>query len=218
MNFGTSLLFYVLIGLAVAGAIIMRRERTISGGCVFRAATAIVFWPLYLPTLLQPNDDRLGHGPAPTGWLGSAIGDAEAELDAALQSLEGWPDAQVLREQARFAELRSAWRQQASRIVELDALLARFESAPSADAALAESAPRLAASAAARCDNVARLRDLRRRLHEDLVGTLAKVRELVTLIHLARFSGAPAARAEELVAQIADAVAGLQEMAAWTST
>ena len=33
------------------------------------------------------------------------------------------------------------------------------------------------------------------------MGNLAWVRELVSMIHLAKFSGAPAARAEELVAQ-----------------
>ncbi len=41
------------------------------------------------------------------------------------------------------------------------------------------------------------------------MGTLAWVRELVSMIHLAKFTGAPAARAEELVAQIAAAVEGI---------
>jgi hypothetical protein len=44
------------------------------------------------------------------------------------------------------------------------------------------------------------------------MGSLAWVRELVSMIHLAKFSGAPAARAEELVAQIAAAVEGLSEL------
>jgi hypothetical protein len=35
------------------------------------------------------------------------------------------------------------------------------------------------------------------------------------MIHLAKFSGAPAARAEELVVQIAAAVQGLSEVSAW---
>jgi hypothetical protein len=52
-------------------------------------------------------------------------------------------------------------------------------------------------------------------MHADLIGTLAWVRELVTMIHLAKFSGAPAARAEELVVQIAAAVQGLSEVSAW---
>ena len=50
-----------------------------------------------------------------------------------------------------------------------------------------------------------------RTLH-DLLGTLAWVRELVSMIHLAKFTGAPASRAEELVAQIAAAVEGLSAL------
>ncbi len=41
------------------------------------------------------------------------------------------------------------------------------------------------------------------------MGTLAWVRELVSMIHLAKFTGAPASRAEELVAQIAAAIEGI---------
>jgi hypothetical protein len=52
-------------------------------------------------------------------------------------------------------------------------------------------------------------------MYADLIGTLAWVRELVTMIHLAKFSGAPPARAEELVAQIAAAVQGLSEVSLW---
>ena len=38
------------------------------------------------------------------------------------------------------------------------------------------------------------------------------MRELVSMIHLAKFTGAQASRAEELVAQIAAAVEGLSEL------
>lgn len=65
--------------------------------------------------------------------------------------------------------------------------------------------------------NIARLAAVRQRLHVDLVKTLASVRELVTLIHLARYTGAPASRAEELVLQIATSVEGLSEVASWRS-
>jgi hypothetical protein len=60
--------------------------------------------------------------------------------------------------------------------------------------------------------NIDRLGQVRRRAYDDLMGTLAWVRELVSMIHLAKFTGAPAARAEELVAQIAAAVEGLSEV------
>jgi hypothetical protein len=55
-------------------------------------------------------------------------------------------------------------------------------------------------------------------MYDDLMGTLAWVRELVTMIHLARYTGAPASRAEELVGQIAAAVEGLSEVSAWHET
>ena len=57
--------------------------------------------------------------------------------------------------------------------------------------------------------NLARLHDVRNQAYEDLMGTLAWVRELVSMIHLAKFTGAPASRAEELVAQIAAAIEGI---------
>ncbi len=60
--------------------------------------------------------------------------------------------------------------------------------------------------------NLDRLRQVRQRTLDDLLGTLAWVRELVWMIHLAKFTGAPASRAEELVAQIAAAVAGLSDL------
>ena len=70
------------------------------------------------------------------------------------------------------------------------------------------------ATAAARASsrvgaNLARLRQVRGRAYDDLMGTLAWVRELVSMIHLAKFTGAPASRAEELVAQIAAAIEGI---------
>ena len=71
---------------------------------------------------------------------------------------------------------------------------------------------RVRQSREARRQNIERLRQVRQRAHEDLMGSLAWVRELVSMIHLAKFTGAPAARAEELVAQIAAAVEGLSEV------
>ena len=60
--------------------------------------------------------------------------------------------------------------------------------------------------------NINRLRSVRQRTYGDLLSNLAWVRELVSMIHLAKFTGAPASRAEELVAQIAAAVEGLADV------
>jgi hypothetical protein len=187
-----------------------------------------LFWPLYLPLLLQSSgSNRNGRPGTPSGsslsflpvneGLEEAIMQVEAELDLALGSLDGWSGGVLAREQDRFAELRAAWRQQATRIGELDRLLAL----PAFHAASVEpllTGSRAEASESARRENIQRLQSIRRRLHDDLLGTLAKVRELATMIHLARYTGAPAARAEELVEEIAAAVAGLSEVAEWRET
>ena len=104
----------------------------------------------------------------------------------------------------------------------MDALLAEDEGRshePAAPAAPAVSSPlangRLRKSEEARRQNFEKLREVRRRAHDDLLGTLAWVRELVSMIQLAKFTGAPASRAGELVAQIAASVEGLSEVTGW---
>src|SRR5260221_8119226 len=104
---------------------------------------------------------------------------------------------------------------------QLDRLLADADetqcttNADAADAAGSAGNVRYRQSQQARRENILRLHAVRRRLHDDLLGTLAWVRELVSMIHLAKFTGAPATRAEELVAQIATAVEGLSEVSQW---
>jgi hypothetical protein len=127
----------------------------------------------------------------------------------------------LAREQDRFAQLRAAWRLQAKRIRQLDRLLAsddrnevRLGEAASDDNGSCGNV-RLK-SEHARRENLDRLHAVRRRLQDDFLGTLAWVRELVSMIHLAKFTGALASRAAELVAQIATTVEGLSEVTHWT--
>ena len=229
MNLATTILFYLLLGAATAAALVLRVERVTGRERVFRATTALLFWPLYLPALLQApaagamsDAERKAGAQAPAACddgLTRAIGQVEAELDLALASLDGWSDAVLAREQDRFAELRAAWRLQAARIGELDCLL--DQPAFRETGILLPGTPHVpsvTASESVRRENIQRLQAVRQRLHEDLISTLAKVRELVTMIHLARYTGAPASRAEELVTEIAAAVAGLSEVAEWQET
>jgi hypothetical protein len=237
MTLGPSLVLYFLFGAAVAVAMFLRDEsRDSSAG--FRVLTAWVFWPLYVPVLLSGADGSARGVAAPESAsapprdeLSDAIARVEAELDRALMSLDGWAGQALSFEMSRIDELKQAWRAQAARIRELSELLASAEmedgAAPVSETALpdvaevhsADSRPPLAGryrqSEEARRENMERLRALRRRMHDDLLGTLAWVRELVTMIHLARYTGAPASRAEELVAQIAAAVEGLSEVSDW---
>jgi hypothetical protein len=233
LGLAETVLFYLLVGGGVGAAVLLRDDDVTPVERCFRVLTAVLFWPVYVPALLQPvsgnerspvANEAVAPKPArPRDDLDDAIEQVEAELDTALRSLGGWAEGVLAGEGDRFCELRATWRMQADRIRELDALLEQPEFATEAAteaAAMSErghrpEADRLRHAAHSRRENIARLQAIRRQMHGDLLGTLAWVRELVTMIHLAKFTGAPASRAEELVAQIAAAVHGLTEVAEW---
>jgi hypothetical protein len=215
MSFAATMIFYHLIGLGVAIAQFLSEPRDNRALPAFRMATAVVFWPLYLPILLagrrvEPKLEN-SRSPSEEDAISQAIAQVEAELETALASLDGWVEDVLAHENDRFHELSSAWRAQAARIREMDRLLARTEPAdPKRPVAAAlETIDRWRQSEQTRRANVERLRQIRSRAYDDLMGTLAWVRELVSMIHLAKYTGAPASRAEELVAQIAAAIEGI---------
>jgi hypothetical protein len=209
-------LLHLMVGAGVAVAVYVS-SRAGRGERWFQVCTAVVFWPLYVPLLLTSRGEAKATPPRPAApcqdELARAIAQVDAELESALQSLGGWAEDVLARERGRLHELRSAWVAQAERIREMDQLLARPEYVEGAGTGLAsagaENSERLRHSQQVIQRNMDRLRQVRERALADLLGTLAWVRELVSMIHLAKFTGAPAARAEELVAQIAAAVEGL---------
>ncbi len=236
MGFTATILFYLLIGAGVSVAVFLSDDELTAIESLFRTSTAIVFWPLYLPALLNRppvNVESAAASVEPVDGMTEFIQQVEAELDSALNSLDGWAEGVLAFEHDRFSELRAAWHLQAARIRELDGLLAQPEFLETATGASHESdefataekqttatevgrrRERIRTSERARQENIDRLRAVRRQMNADLVGTLSWVRELVTMIHLAKFTGAPASRAEELVAQIAAAVEGLSEVSLW---
>lgn len=223
MNPTTTLLFYLLIGIAVAVAVHQVWLDSNGRNRWFCTCTAVIFWPLYLPALLQRggraaaiSDGPMSDAAPVVDELSAAIQQVEAELDLALRSLDGWSDAALSRERARFDELRKAWNAQADKIRELDRLLQQPNFAVVATKVPIDlHEPPASNSELGRRANIARLAAVRNRLHHDLTHTLAWVRELVTKIHLAKYTGAPASRAEELVMQIATSVEGLSEVASW---
>jgi hypothetical protein len=213
--FGQTVLLYVVIGLAVAGAVYIADLPGRGAERVFRVLTAWLFWPLYLPILLAR---RTNQAPAPASGesapvddMARAIAQVDAELKAALGSLDGWASDVLARERGRIGELRAAWTAQAERVREMDRLLAIPDCSGGQSLVEAGISERLRHSEQARRENLERLRGIRQRAYEDLMGMLAWVRELVSMIHLAKFTGAPASRAEDLVAQIAATVEGLSE-------
>ena len=226
-----TLLFYLLIGLGVAAAVLVGGDHRSARDNAFRSVTAVLFWPLYLPVLLArptgtvPDAPGVRHSeqalPPAEDDMAAETRRVEHELDHALQSLEGWGESVLACEHDRFAQLRAAWRLQANRIRELDRLLCEpgFTEPDDSREPGCGTGPgaegRRRQCEQARRQNIRRLRSIRDQLRHDLMGTLAWVRELVTMIHLARHTGAPASRAEELVAQIAAAVEGLSEVSRW---
>ncbi len=224
MSGGVTLCFYLVIGAAVAVALWISKTSEIQSGRVFQTVTALLFWPLYLPVLLVSNgpgsrgnaapDDRDRR--RPDDGMATAIAQVELELDSALRSLNGWAGAVLSPKSDRFAELRSAWREQAERVRELDRLLSASANEPTpaespAVEAQSSSENRITESERLRHENLSKLKLVRKQCHDDLMATLAWVRQLVTMIHLARYTGEPASRAAELVQQIADAVEGLSK-------
>ncbi|MBI3411077.1 MAG: hypothetical protein HY040_22310 [Planctomycetes bacterium] len=221
MTLGQLLLIHLMAGVGVAGAVyVSARQRSGPMRC-FQALSAIFFWPLYLPILLsqktstQPEQRSVTMQP-PLDELADIIAQVDGELENALKSLDGWSEDVLAREKDRLHELRTAWISQAERIREMDALLKRPEYTTAAPALCINVnnvlEDRLRGSNLAIQQNVDRLRQVRERTLGDLLGTLAWVRELVSMIHLAKFTGAPASRAEELVGQIAAAVEGLSAL------
>jgi hypothetical protein len=222
MGISTTILFYLLFGAGVSGALALSGESGSRGGRAFQVITALVFWPLYVPGILwrrgtQGTSEFPDRPEEQADALAAAIFQVERELDAATQSLDGWAEDVLLLEQDRFSELRAAWRTQADRIRDLDHLLKQSEFSGSdrpvdvAGNEVDSGNEALRLSAQARMENIRKLHDVRNKLANDLAGTLAWVRELVTMIHLAKFTGAPPSRADELVTQIAAAVEGLSE-------
>jgi hypothetical protein len=223
---GQTLVLYLVVGAGVAVAVYSvagdPRQRW------FRVTSAVPFWPMYIPILLapvrQPLDSQWDDHAEPTDEMSAAIAQVDTELEGALGSLDGWAEDVLAREKGRIHELRGAWTAQAARIREMDRLLSLPDCAdepqtgavslavPAEASASPAVSDRLRQSWLARRRNVERLRRVRQRAYEDLMATLVWVRELVSMIHLAKFTGAPASRAEELVAQIAAAVEGLSQL------
>src|SRR5579884_1914757 len=84
---GPSVVLYLLIGTGVAVALYLCDGPRPAGERLLRLATALPFWPFYLPILLgrpaaveAPSEDSLARTTAVV----------ERELDAALSGLDGW--------------------------------------------------------------------------------------------------------------------------------
>ena len=114
MGFAETMIFYHLIGAGVATAVFLSDPAQSRWSRVYRVATAVIFWPLYLPILLsRPKVAPMPKiVPADAGGdaMVEAIAQVEAELETALTSLDGWAEGVLAHETDRFRELGTAWR------------------------------------------------------------------------------------------------------------
>src|SRR5438128_830635 len=110
---GSTLTLYVLVGLGIAFAVYLADVSRIPGERWFRVTSAVPFWPIYLPILLGTRAENINNHdltvPALTDEMAAGIAQVEAELEAALGSLDGWAEDVLARERGRLSELRSAW-------------------------------------------------------------------------------------------------------------
>ena len=129
MSLGQLLILHLMAGAGVAGAVYLATGQQASSLRWFQVVTALVFWPMYLPLLLQ-RKAKITEQPA-TALLGRdldrTIAQVDEELGAALKNLEGKFGNALSREKAQLHELRGTWAEQARRIREIDQLLSQPE-------------------------------------------------------------------------------------------
>ena len=211
----STLFIYFLIGAGVAIAVYVSDLARTLAERSFQTAASLVFWPLFLPLLLQKG---LAHRPAPASALAQpdelskAIAQVAAELDEALRSSCSRDEMAELAS-GRLDELPLHWQTQAERIREMDRLLAQPEYTVPNDAIQAERPAvrdgahchdRLGAGSNGMAAIADRLRKVRDEAQANLMESLARVRQLAALLQLARFTGEPARESTDLLRQIED--------------
>ena len=206
----SSLVLYLMIGAGVGVAVYLGDRADTGPSAAFAIVTAILFWPLYVPVLLyaarpiaatqEPAPMTTWPRPSPR-WMANykqhlavcvagrrACSPAKRTGSQNCVRLDG-PGPTHSRDGPLVVDVRTR--------------------CPTANESANQA---LQQSEHARRRNLQRIQRLRERAYDDLMSTLTWVRELVSMIHLAKFTGAPASRAEEIVAQIAAAVEGLSEV------
>src|SRR3954451_9465921 len=99
----STFVLYLMIGAGVALAVYLADCSGTSRERCFRVATAIPFWPLYVPVLLQTSQPAVTSNELkPLDDMTAAIAQVDCELQAALGSLRGWAEGVLTREKNRL--------------------------------------------------------------------------------------------------------------------
>lgn len=190
---------YAGLGVAIAvGAGIAGRATTVTDVLLL-----VVVWPLAAPLI----------------WL-AAPEAAGGELIAALARAQASPLASALPDAETARVLQARLREATSRLVELDALLARpdFDAATAGRRARelhARGATSAAATAELRVRTLAQLRELRERYRRELDEVRELIAQLVAQAELVRLQPAIAHASGELVRELVARVEGLGELFAY---
>ena len=188
------LVIYLLVGMAVSTAA-WRTGRPAPW-------LGLMLWPLTLPGLLGGVAQPPAAPPPPRGSGSERVQAAVAALRAAL---DGWPSPPASQEALASAE-RGLLALDA-RLADLDAVLGELEAAPAPP-----SHPDAADLVQARAENLARLRQVRDETRARLERGLARLSDLATRAHLARFTGEEAAAVADALSRLGAAVDGAAEV------
>lgn len=183
-------IMYLLVGVAVSVA-------------AWRAGRpapwlGLALWPLTLPGLLG----RATPPPPTAGGEGARVHAAIITLRAAL---DGWPSPPASEEALASAE--RGLLTLSERLADLDAVLLELEAAAPPPAH-----PGAADLVRARSDNLTRLHHVRDETRARLERGLARLADLATRAHLARFTGEEAAAVADALSRLAAAVDGAAEV------
>ncbi len=195
MTLGTLGIGYAAIGATLA--VVCALMRRASAGDV---VLLLIVWPIALPLVLTARSE-----------------DQSGELVAALARASASPLASVLPDAETGRVLQSRVREAATRLVELDELLAR----PDFDAAAAErraselaarGAVAAATTAQLRVRTLGQLRALRERYRAELEEVRELIAQLVTQAELVRLQPSLAQASSELVRELVTRVEGLDDL------
>jgi hypothetical protein len=191
------------LALGVAGALVVAG----AGRGLGHAAVALVLWPLAVPFAFAIEEPAAGR---------------EAAFVAALRKAAATPLGGVLPDEAVARALAARLGHAASRVAEIDGVLARPEmSEAAARSRLAELERRAGtgaatagaiAAATSRLDNLHRLRQLRDRCAAELEEVGELIDQLTAQAELVRLSGATDPAGAELVRELVARVEGLDQL------
>lgn len=201
MGLNETFIFYFVIGCGVAIAVLVTNGHRKLVERYFVAATAWIFWPVYLPILLSSREPENKQKPAvdPPDELSDLTSEVEQELSSAIRTLNG--SAANL----STNEIKLAWQRHTKRIHEMDELLTNISKQKSAELPNSTNG-RVNESEQARQQNFERLGRVRETAYENLMSSVASVREVVSMIHLARFTDETETSTDRIAAQIDSAL------------